>query len=161
QKLRRLTASIRVRPTALRAAIGPLLTTTTGDLKVALVSLDAQAQSRGAELTLLQTLLREKMPHTFETNWSIPKSAPLAIPEEWKGRFFSEPALGKLRFVGWMSPADQAALIALGASLNVSTSTPTFTDAINDLSNQANDPHYTPDAANTLVVREGTPGLAA
>jgi hypothetical protein len=159
QKVQQLTASLKVRPTALRADIAPLLATTTGDLNVALVSLWEQAQSREAELALLQTLLREKTPHTFETAWSIPASGPLVIPTEWKDRLYYERAVGKLRFVGWMSPADQAALIALGPSLNVSASTPTFTAAINDLFNQAK--LYTPDAANTLVVRQGAPGLAA
>lgn len=161
QTLRQLTASVSVRPTALRAAIAPLLTSTTGPLNLALVSLDAQAQSRETELALLQTLLREETPHTFETNWSIQASVPMAIPTEWRGRFYYERALGKLRFVGWMSPVDQAALLALGPSLNVSTSTPTFAAAITDLFNQSQVNQYTPDPANRLVVRQGTPGLAA
>ena len=160
KELQQLTASISVRPTALRADIAPLLTSTTDDLNAALVSLDAQAQSREAELALLQTLLREKTPHTFETNWSIPASVPLVIPTEWKGRFYYERALGKLRFVGWMSPADQAALLALGPSLNVSTSTPTFPAAINDLFDKSKSSAYTSDPGNTLVVRQGTAGLA-
>jgi hypothetical protein len=161
QALRQLTASVSVRPTVLRAAIAPLLTTTTGPLNLALVSLDAQAKSREDELALLQTLLREKTPHTFETNWSIPADVPLAIPTEWKGRFYYERALGKLCFIGWMSPVDQAALLALGPSLNVSTSTPTFAAAITDLFNQSQVTRYTPDPANRLVVRQGMPGLAA
>lgn len=159
QTLRQLTASISVRPVALRADLAPLLTTTTGSLNAALASLDTQAQVREQELALLQILLREKTPHTFETNWSIPASVPLMIPAEWKGRFYYERALGKLRFVGWMSPADQASLLALAPSLNVSTSTPTFSAAITALFNQAN--AYMPSAANTLVVRQGVPGLTA
>src|SRR5262249_11306007 len=72
QNLQQLSTSVRMRPAALRADIAPMLTTTTGKLNAALTSLDAQAQAREAELTLLQTLLREKTPHTFETNWSLP-----------------------------------------------------------------------------------------
>jgi hypothetical protein len=159
QNLQQLAAPVSVRPAAVRADIAPLLTTTTGPFNDALVSLDAQAQTREAELVLLRTLLREKTPHAFETNWSIPASVPLVIPTEWKGRFYYERALGKLRFVGWMSPAEKAALLALGPSLNVSTSTPTYAAAIDDLFSQAN--AYMPNAADTLVVRQGTAGLAA
>ncbi len=159
QKLQGLTALVSVRPVALRADIAPLLTGATGNLRVALTGLDTEAQSREAELTLLQKLLREKTPHTFQTNWSIAANVPLVIPTEWKGRFYYERALRRLCFVGWMSPADQAALVALGSSLNVSTSTPTLTAAINDLFTQSS--QYTPRTDNTLVVRQGTAGFAA
>jgi hypothetical protein len=152
-----LMASVTVRPTALRAALAPLLVNATGALRTALTTLDQQAADRETELALLQTLLREKTPQTFTTDWSIPASVPLAIPAEWQGRFYYERAAGKLCFVGWMSPGDQAALIQLGPSLNVGMSVPTFDAAINALFDQSR--QYVPSAINGLVVRQPAAGL--
>lgn len=158
QRLQRLVARVTIRPATLRTDLAPAIAAAApGALKVALQALDAQAQSRETELALLQTLLRETTPHTFETNWALPANVSLTLPAEWKGRFYYERALGKLRFVGWMSPQDQAALLTLEPSLNVGTSVPTFAAAVNDLFAQSG--QYAPAAANRLAVRQGTAGL--
>ncbi|MEX8518445.1 MAG: neuraminidase-like domain-containing protein [Leptothrix sp. (in: b-proteobacteria)] len=159
-----ITASINVRPAELHSSIAPMLATTSGNLKTALISLDAEALRREDELASLQTVLREKVPHTFEVNWIIPKSLSIAIPAEWQGRFYYERSIGKLRFVGWMSPADRDALFLLGTSLNLSIAlSGTFAAAVNVLYEQANAPGYTDhiESTDVLVGREGKPGISA
>lgn len=155
--LQKLVVSGSVRPSALRAAIAPVLAAASGDLADALTRLDDEARSREERLALLASLLRDKSPPTFKTDWSLPATVSLAIPSAWKGRFFFERGSRKLCFVGWMSPTDKQALLAL-ATPAVAVATPTLQAAVDDLSNQSQ--AYVPDASNMLVVRQGSAGLS-
>jgi hypothetical protein len=149
-----LGAPVGTRPAVLRGVLGPLIAgAADAALRAALQALDDEAAGRDGILASVQADLRAAGPPTLRVPVAVPAAVTVVLPAEWQGRLFHDRATGELCLVGWLSPAEAAALKAL-PGLPV-----TVVAAIEALRLAAL--AYVPPAADVLVVREGTAGLTA
>ncbi|WP_227580386.1 neuraminidase-like domain-containing protein [Cellulomonas xiejunii] len=149
----RLTAPATARPAGFRAVLAPLVAgVAAGPLRDALAALDDEANRRERVLAAAQADLRAASPPTHRVAVAVPAAFTFAAPPEWRGRLFHDRGTGELCLVGWLSPAEAAALAGL-PGLPV-----TVVVAIGALG--AASAAYVPSAAERLVVREGAVGLS-